>query len=391
MLRACVLAFALLVTLPAVAGAASTAEQIAALNAQRAASGIPAGIVEQPAWTQACRNHLAYIAANGGTLTHEEVPGNPGYTPDGAEIGRTGVLTPLDDAFSAAGNAFEFAPLHLMQTLAPALSRMGVFGGCATTIVGYDRKATSPALYTYPGNGATNVYASEEAYELPFVPGDFVGLPQGTTTGPHIYVMTLGTGPGHITSAALTGPAGPVEIRAVDNLTKGLEGYMPPGGIIIPVSPLAAGATYSVAATFQPNDGAALSRTWSFATGDPAATDGSLPSPPAAALRTTLRLGNPRPAHRAVAFTLLADPALIGRRASVIVYRVVRRCAPACRDRQIGHRLQSSIGRLAARQTIAAPRPVKGRAIVVQVQTPAFTRGGVAYAAGTAVARWAAP
>jgi hypothetical protein len=29
---------------------------------------------------------------------------------------------------------------------------------------------------------------SEIAHEMPFVPGDFVGLPQGTRTGPHLPV-----------------------------------------------------------------------------------------------------------------------------------------------------------------------------------------------------------
>ncbi|MDX6679599.1 MAG: hypothetical protein QOE31_3651, partial [Solirubrobacteraceae bacterium] len=67
MLRAIVL-IAVAVASPATARAATAAEQIAALNAQRAANGIPAGIVEQPDWTRACRDHMAYIAANGGTL-----------------------------------------------------------------------------------------------------------------------------------------------------------------------------------------------------------------------------------------------------------------------------------------------------------------------------------
>lgn len=380
-------AFALTALLggPATAAATSTAAQIAALNAQREANGIPAGIVEVPAWTEGCRHHMAYIAANGGTLTHEESPSNPGYTTDGAEVGRRAVLTPLGDAFNAAGNAFEFAPLHLMQVLSPALSRMGVWGGCATTIAGYDRKASRPALYTYPGDGATGVYASETADELPFVPGDFVGLPRGTTTGPHLYLLAHGTAAGRIASATLTGPAGPVAIRSVDNATEGLAGYLPPGGIIIPVAPLAPGA-YTATATFQPGRGAPLSRTWRFAA--------SATANPRDSTRTTyvpvvLRIERARAAGRSVRFTLVAGRSLVGRRASVAIYRVVRRCA-GCAESRRGRPRRSTIRRLAASQRIVAPRPAKGSAIKVVVSTRAFTRSGLSYAAGLAVARWSA-
>lgn len=388
----CALVLLALAFTPAPAAAAtSAANQIAALNAQREANGIPAGIVEVPEWSDACRRHMAYIAANGGVLTHEENPASAGYSADGAEIARRAVLTPYDDAFNALGNAFEFAPLHLMQVLSPSLSRMGVWGGCATTIAGFDRRASRPALYTYPGNGAS-VYLSERAFEMPFVPGDFVGLPQGTTTGPHIYLMPHGAGPGQITSAAVTGPSGPVEIRTVDNATKGLEGYMAPGAIIIPVAPLAPGS-YTVSATFVPSGGAALSRTWGFEAAAPrpatapAATTGS--SAITAVTGVVLRVDNPRPAGRSVRFRVLAGASLVGRRATVIMYRVVRRCAGGtCRDRRHGKRLRSVIGRLAARQTILAPRPARGRAIEVVVQTQPYESGGLSYAAGYAVSRW---
>jgi hypothetical protein len=393
--------FALLAAVPAdAAAAASPADQIAALNAQRAAHGIPAGIVEIPAWSEGCRRHMEYIAANGGVPTHEEISDHAGYSSDGAEIGRRAVITPLPEAFTPAANAFESAPLHLMQTLAPALSRMGVWGGCATTNLGYDRAAGSPAVFTYPGNGVTGFYVSEVAYELPKTPGDFVGLPQGTTTGPHILVMTLGTKPGRIASATLTGPAGPLDIRTVDNETGGLEGYMPPGGMIIPVAALAQATTYTASATFQPHGGGvkdALTSTWSFTTVRPAPPVAPAASPPAVvasqpppAVATSLQLSHPRAAGRGVRFTLRADPRLVGQRAVVTIYRVARSCAGGtCRDRQKGRKLMSAIRRLAARQSLTAPRPTKGRAIVVLVQTKPFQRAGIGFAASQAVARWA--
>lgn len=252
--------------LPAPASAQSSAEQVANLNAQRAAHGIPAGIVERPDWSEACRKHEAYQEQNGGELTHDEDPSRPGYTEDGAWAGSNSVLTGTPTAFNDTGNAFEHAPIHLMQTLAPPLSEMGVSGGCATTFPGYNRPG-GPVLFSYPGNGTTGHYFEETARELPFVPGDFVGLPEGTTTGPHLYVMSLGTPRGRLTGAVMAGPSGAVEVRTVDNSTEELGSYLPPGGIVIPVRPLAPRQTYTATASFAPDDGSPpLSLQWSFST-----------------------------------------------------------------------------------------------------------------------------
>ena len=68
-------------TVPAVA--ATPAEIVASLNAQRATNGIPADIVERSDWSESCRLHNEYQRLNG-TLTHSEDPGLPGYTEDGA-------------------------------------------------------------------------------------------------------------------------------------------------------------------------------------------------------------------------------------------------------------------------------------------------------------------
>ena len=72
------------------------------------------------------------------------------------------------------------------------------------------------------------------------------------------------------------------------------------------------------------------------------------------------------------------------------MYRIIRSCArQVCRDRQQGRTLRSVIGRLAVRQTVTAPRVGRGRLLRVLVQTQPFVRGGMTYAAGLAVARWA--
>ena len=80
------------VVLPGLAGpvgaAAATAKQtIALLNIQRAANQLPAGITENPTWSTDCAAHDRYMASNH-MLTHNEIPGNPGYSSAGAYAGK---------------------------------------------------------------------------------------------------------------------------------------------------------------------------------------------------------------------------------------------------------------------------------------------------------------
>jgi hypothetical protein len=257
------LAVAGALALPAVASADDTAANaIAALNAQRAANGIPAGITERAEWSNDCALHNEYQRENGGVLTHQEDPAKPGYTDGGAFAGQNSVLS--SSGYGADGaNPWEMAPIHLMQLLAPALGETGYDHGCMITIAGWTRpQPPVPQIFTYPGNGTHTIYPSEVANEGPFVPGDFVGLPAGTTTGPHIFVLGFGTGKAHLTDASLTGPSGPVEIRTVDDFTDTVGVYLPDGGIIIPVQPLVSGATYTAHATL-----GGVPYDWSFSAG----------------------------------------------------------------------------------------------------------------------------
>jgi hypothetical protein len=259
------LALALLTAAPVSAHRASAPQAIAWLNAQRAANGIPAGITEEPAWNEDCRLHMAWWAKNPNAADpHIETPGTPGYTAGGAFAGANSVLAEGVEWEASrhfpwgARNPWEEAPIHLMQLLGPELSVTGFAPVCMVTWAGYKRTPPAePQLVTYPGNGTSFVYPSENAIEWPFTPAAFVGLREGATTGPYLYVLGWGTGRGRLTAASLSGPKGPVAVVTVDDETKGQKGelgsYLPPGGIIIPVHPLSAGASYTASATFQPD------------------------------------------------------------------------------------------------------------------------------------------
>ena len=169
----------------------------------------------------------------------------------------------------AGANPWETAPYHLFGLLAPGVSEAGYADGCMWP--SYGRPAPlAPLLYTYPGDGTTIYYHETVRAELPSAPGDHVGLPQGTNTGPHLYVLAWGTSSGQLTSASLTGPSGPLDVRYLDNTSSPVG--MRPGAIIIPVAPLLPATTYTAAVTFVAQSSVlgpgevALSKTWSFTT-----------------------------------------------------------------------------------------------------------------------------
>lgn len=269
---------------PAAATAAdvSGSDIVGFLNTQRAAQGLPAGIVEDPALSDGCAKHNAYDRLNGG-LTHGEDPSRPGYTPEGDQAGKTSVLYSAGGGpWTATSNPFETAPIHLHQLLAPRLDVMGAAEtqgwGCATTLASRNRPAPpADVTYTYPGDGAADWSPAQTAAEGPYTPGERVGIPAGATTGPYLYVMFDGADLGlfdeaSATSATVTGPSGPVDVAVVDNHTSGLQGYLSTGMELIPRAPLTPLTRYvasvTASVTTQNGNGAArdFTHTWSFTT-----------------------------------------------------------------------------------------------------------------------------
>jgi hypothetical protein len=235
------------------------------LNAERVANGIPA-VLENAAWSAACADHVAYMAA-ARSLTHVEDPRSTRYTASGSWAGENSVVA--EGSGWGTRDPFASAPLHLIQLMTPELRRIGFADGsgylCVTTWPGYGANGR-PAVYTYPGDGATGVPYEERAHELPFVPGDFVGLPRGTATGFNLMVFAEGVADRRrtrIVSATLTGPEGRVVVKTVDRTTPTVGTYLPPGGgFVIPVAPLRPGTTYRASVRFA----SGLRHTWSFTT-----------------------------------------------------------------------------------------------------------------------------
>ncbi len=328
---------------PGIGGTAALAE----LNVQRATNTIPAGISFSSDAAEGCRLHAHWMDLNH-VLQHDEAPGTPGYTQAGDAAGNSSVLGGVWTNPSAGvwdSNPYESAPIHLMQLLGPELSRTGIWGPCASTWPGYLRPPPPlPALDTYPGDGTSGIYGSMLANESPFVPGDFVGLPDGTTTGPHLYVLAEGLGRGSIAEAKLVGAKGPVAVRTVDNSTGGIGAYLPPGGILIPTKPLAPGRyTASVAFAGRTATGLGgdydyvgdapqtLRKTWTFTVSDHALDGSSPPASDAVQVRAVVHLGSVRARGRRLVIPISVPTATNSSRVTV---RVAWRSRCGCRPKR---------------------------------------------------------
>ena len=244
---------------------------VARINTQRAAHGIPAGIRQVPDWSHKCALHNAWMKLNN-RLQHPEEEGSPGYTVGGNWAGTHAVLAA--EVYWADRNPWETAPIHLIQLLGPGLARMGAAEtsghDCATTWPGYERVGKTDVVYTYPGAGTKLWRPSEVAAEAPFTPGEKVGIPQGTRTGPYLYVLPDGpwtqAGTIRVASASLTGPEGAVRLRSIDKRNVDVGPFMPKGSaMLIPLRPLRGGATYAAVVTLS-SATKTLTRRWRFTT-----------------------------------------------------------------------------------------------------------------------------
>lgn len=259
---------------PAGAAAISGPEIVQRLSQQREANGIPGGLVERPDWSADCAKHN-YYGAQTGELRHSEDPSSPYYSAEGDWAAENSVLA--SGTSWSQGNPWEEAPIHLIQLLAPQLSELGAAESddhnCATTWPGFHRpEPTGITAYSYPGNGVSGVVPTERASESPSVPGDQVGLPQGTATGRYLLAYLAGIDPSDApdvtATATLSGSNGAVDLRVVDSTNEEIGGYMPqPSAFLIPALPLKPQATYQADVRWSMEGAELFDQRFSFTTG----------------------------------------------------------------------------------------------------------------------------
>lgn len=245
---AATLAIAMLaLLLGAPAQGAPTKHIISVLDAQRAANGIPAGIVENSEWSADCALHNAYEKRNH-VFGHAEIENKPGYTAKGNLIAATSVIA--KGLQWGAHDPYDNAPYHLFDLLNPRIDSIGASDSsgfdCVEIELGTGRAAPSKVLgYSYPGNGRRGVPVSQRAEEQPMTPAQTLGLGSGPS-GPNLLVYFDGPwtngSRAQIASASLSSAHGSVALRWLDNTTSNL--LAPTGAILVPVTKLRAHTTY---------------------------------------------------------------------------------------------------------------------------------------------------
>lgn len=180
---------------------ASAAQAIAYLDEQRSANGIPGNLVEDPVLNLGCEQLTNIYVAKPGQYAHEEVIGQPGYTPAGNEAAASSDLGGRPGEWSATLNPWWDFPLHLTALLDPAATTAWYGesyhkfpGGASCMGTSGERTFPVPTFFSAPGENATNVPPSlTVGGELPFSVGEAVGIRQGITTGPNILLWPEGS------------------------------------------------------------------------------------------------------------------------------------------------------------------------------------------------------
>jgi len=258
-----------------VVSAAPAEHWLTVVNAYRGMSGL-APVTENSTWSAEAQAHSCYLLLNG--ISHDEVPGNPGYTPGGDTAGNSGNVAVSSSTTATARNHIDLwmtGPFHAIGILRPKLATSG-FGICADAATspwhsggtldvlrGVNPQGPTPTTATvFPGRNAT-IALDRFITESPN-PLTFCGW-TGAAGLPLIAMM-----PGAVTSASatLTGPSGPLQTCVLhgENTDGTAQSILRSDNavVVVPRNPLAPG-TYTSTVTTTGGD-----VTWSF-TIDPSA------------------------------------------------------------------------------------------------------------------------
>ncbi len=265
-----VLAGILAVAPAGTASAVSDHDWLGVVNTYRAMSGL-APVTANATWSAQAQNHSCYMLQNG--ISHDEIPGRPGYTEGGDIAGNSGNVAVSSSISTTPRQHIELwmtGPFHAIGILRHSLAQSG-FGLCAAestptpwrsggtldVIRGIDYGRGRPSTpIVFPGNGATvPLHSFITEYPNPMT---YCGW-TGSAGLPLIAMMPSGVSSA---SSTLTGPSGPIQTCTLHKSnTDGTARAILDGDnavVVMPRTPLVDG-TYT--ATVNSNGGNA---TWSF-------------------------------------------------------------------------------------------------------------------------------
>ena len=169
----------------------SDANWLTVVNYYRAMSGL-APVVDDAALSAGAFNHSCYMLQNG--ISHDELPGNPGYTVNGDSAGNNGNVA-VSSAFNTTARShielWMTGPFHAIGVLRPNLQTVG-FGKCDNQ--------TTPLWHS---GGTLDVLHGLVSAPAPTAPILFPG--DGTTTNLDRFIVET---PDPLSFCGWTGPAG---------------------------------------------------------------------------------------------------------------------------------------------------------------------------------------
>jgi hypothetical protein len=233
-------------------------EAVQRLNEQREANGIPGGLTLEPALSEGCLSWATlYRYPAGGILggnPHEEIPGQPGFTPEGNTAahesdldGEPGNRFTVGNLWTTQFNPWTAAAFHLEVLMNPAATEAwyGATGTAACMGTRGSRAFTTPAFYSYPGNGATEVPTRENTGEWPKSPEQDVGLGPEAFVAGAIILWPEGM-QASLTSATLQSSHGAVIPTRLDTT----DGYNGSPSFVVPTTKLQPETAYTLTASW---------------------------------------------------------------------------------------------------------------------------------------------
>jgi Cysteine-rich secretory protein family len=279
------------------------ANWLTTVNYFRAMAGL-GPVVEDPSMSAGSYNHSCYMLLNG--ISHDEIPGNPGYTPEGDNAGNHGNVA-VSSVFDATARShielWMTGPYHAIGVLRPNLQSVG-FGKCDNTstspwrsgatldvLDGLGAPVAQSAPILFPGNGTTtslNRFVTESPNPL-----DSCGW-SGSAGLPVLALMPEGFAAPP--SGTFSGSTGPLEVCVLSaKNTSGVAQQILNGNnavVLIPRNPLTPDTYTATVST------SARTVTWSF-TVDPDAATGIQPPQTTAPIGTSTAM-QPLPPARIV-------------------------------------------------------------------------------------------
>jgi hypothetical protein len=376
------------------AGATTAAQAIAYLNTQRAANGIPAGLVEDSARSGGCLAHESAYTPTASQSPHDEIPGQPGFSLAGQDAARSSDLS-SSTSWSATQNPWTGAPIHLAQLFDPTAATTwygeGRNGACMGTSSGDRGFYPGEGLFSLPGDGSKNVPSSESAGgEYPYAPAEAAGLTG--THGPTIILWAEGLPAAHIASATLVDASGQARaVRTADQTTPSPPSHLSTlssaptlgsytdAAFAIAAAPLPV-ASYVLTVQWTGAGGATLAQVIHFSVAAGSAPDSSADSVPVPKAGTRDRLSVKLRVRRGRLSVRLTEPTTAARGHHATVRFRVRACS-RCKTK-VSHK---SV-KLRSSNVVAGPRIPRHGVARVTVTVPAFHSRGVAYRSTTLVA-----